>query len=204
MIEGTTVEEEKTVQSEKRIRQFAIMAMLMLVWILVWALVLKMGSKIILVRNYQSLKDLTLKERILWDIIPFNYRGDAKWKLMQVMNTILNCFVLAPFGVILCYIFKKPNVWRNAALCLGFSLCIEMLQVPATLGNPATEDLITNTLGCFIGHGLYILIFRRMKVKQTYRFLLVSNVILVLVVIFSVITTAMAADTIFLILTKTL
>ena len=189
---------------EKGIRRLALVATGMFAWILVWALVLKLGSEIMLVRNYHNLKDMTMMERIMWDIIPFNYRGEGYWKMRQFLDTILNCFILAPLGVLLCYVFKKDNVWRNALLCLGFSLCIEILQLFTTVGNPATEDLITNTVGCFIGYGIYRWGFRRLNEKNTYRILLVSNVVLGVVVVFSFITIGIASDTILKIIMKTL
>ena len=196
--------QEDSQQSEKTIRGLAIAATVMFAWILVWALVLKLGSEIMLVRNYYNLRNMTLEERILWDIIPFHYRGEPEWVMRQVLSTILNCFVLAPFGITLCYIFKKPNVWRNAALCFGFALCIEILQLFTAVGNPAPEDLITNTASCFIGYGIYHFFLRCMTSKQTTRFLIVSNVVLGLIVIFSFVTIAIAFDTIFKILTRTL
>ena len=202
--ENEIAEQENAEQNEKKIRLLAILATAMLAWILIWALVLKMGSEIMLVRNYYNIRALTLKERILWDLIPFQYRGEEEWQLRQVVATVLNCFVLAPFGVMFCYIFKKENVWRNAALCLAFAVCIEALQLLTLVGNPATEDLITNTLGCFIGYGFYKLIFSRLNPKQTTRFLIVSNIILALAVVFSIVTTAIAFDTIIKVLTRTL
>lgn len=191
-------------QTEKCIRKLATVALIMFAWLLIWALVLKMGSEIMLVRNYNNLKEMTVKERIMWDIIPFNYRGEPYWKMRQFIETILNCFVLAPLAILLCYLFKKPNVWRNVALCLAFSLGIELLQLCTVLGNPATEDLITNTVSGFIGYAIYQLLLRRIPTKLTARLFIVVDVILVAAVVFSLVTTAIAADTIFAILTKTL
>ena len=196
--------QEDSLQSEKTIRMLAIAATVTFAWILIWALVLKLGSEIMLVRNYYNLRYMTLEERILWDIIPFHYRGEGEYVMRQVLNTILNCFVLAPFGITLCYVFKKPNVWLSAALCFGFALCIEILQLFTVVGNPASEDLITNTASCFIGYAIYHFFLRRMTSKQTSRFLAISNVVLGIGVIFSLVTIAIASDTIFKILTRTL
>ena len=181
---------------EQTVRRLAFAAIVMLSWIMVWALVLKLGSEIMLVRNYYNLKDMTLEERILWDIIPFNYRGDDYWKMRQFIDTILNCFVFSPLGVMLCYVFKKPSLALNALVCFGFSLCIEVLQLFTTVGNPATEDLITNLLGCFIGYGIYALIFKRLTEKQNVRCFAVVCVVLGLGVLFSFVTVALAWDTI--------
>ena len=129
---------------EVSLRRLALATTFMFSWILVWALVFKLGNEVLLVGNYTNLKDMTLEERILWDLIPFNYRGEGEYKLKLIMDTVLNCFVFAPLGVTFCYIFKKVNVWRNAAICLAFSIGVELLQLVTILGNPATEDLITN------------------------------------------------------------
>ena len=61
--------------NEVTIRRLALSALVMYIWILIWALVLKLGDAQTLIRNYQNLSVLTLKERIMWDLIPFNYRG---------------------------------------------------------------------------------------------------------------------------------
>ena len=190
--------------NEKTIHRLVMATIIMFSWLLIWALVFKLGSEILLFRNYTNLKDMTLEERILWDIIPFNYRGTDYWKLRQFIDTILNCFVFAPLGVALCYVFKKQNVWRNALICFGFSLLVEMLQLFTTLGNPSTEDLITNVVGCFIGFGIYRLIFQRLSVKQNVKFWAAANVLLVACTIFSLITTIIAAELIFGIITKPL
>ena len=144
---------------------------------------------------------MTLKERVLWDLKPFNYRGPAEARRTVIMDTILNCFVLIPVGVFLCYLFKKPNVLRDAAICLGFTICIELLQFATMLGNPATEDLITNLVGYFIGFGLYMLLFRRLSVKHTIYIAIAVNIIFAVIVVYSFISTARAYDLIYQLVT---
>ena len=189
---------------EATLRRQALATTFLFSWILIWALVFKLGSELLLVGNYTNLKDMTIEERILWDLIPFNYRGEGEYKLKLIMDTVLNCFVFAPLGVTLCYVFKKVNVWRNAAICLAFSVGVELLQLITTLGNPATEDLITNTVGCFIGFGLYHLIFKRISVKNSVRTLAVVNTLLAIASIVALITLAMSGETIIGIITRTL
>ncbi len=189
---------------EATVRRLAAVALVMLAWIFIWALVLKLGDEATLIRNYTNLKDMTVEERIRWDLIPFNYRGTEYWKIRQVINTVLNCFVFAPFGVALGYAFKKRSVLRDGAICFGFSLCVETLQLLTVWGNPATEDLITNVTGYFIGLGLHRLILARLSVKQTVRVLAIANALLFVTVILSLVSTAMAADVIVKIVTGTL
>ena len=146
---------------------------------------------------------MTALERIMWDIIPFNYRGEGMYRTMLVVGTVLNCFVFVPFGVTLSYVFKKRNILRDAGLCLGFSLLIESTQLLTPFANPATEDLITNTFGYFVGLGIYYLLFRRLKTKINVRIALVLNVIFAAVVVYSLITYIGSAGLIFKLLTRT-
>lgn len=189
---------------EKTIRRLAFVATLMIAWLLIWALVLKLGDEYMLVRNYSNLKEMTIKERILWDIVPFRYRGEASMIEKQKIVTVLNCFVLAPLAIVFCYVVKKPNVWGIAALCFLVTVGIETLQLCTFVGNPATEDLMTNTVGGFIGYGIYRLVLRRWNGKWTIRLFIVLNVILFIAVVVSIVTIVSVHETLFKILTKTL
>lgn len=185
------------------VKRLAVACAVMFSWLLIWALVLKLGSETMLVRNYTNLKDMTLEERILLDLRPFNYENKGN-KLNLIMDTVLNCFVFAPLGIAFCYVFEKKNVFRDVLICLGFSIFIEAVQLFTMLGNPATEDLITNVAGCFIGHMIYNLLIRRLSMRKSSIFLMVVTAILSLAVVFSFATTVMAAEVIFKIITRTL
>ena len=191
-------------ESKATVRRLAVLCMIMFAWLLVWALVLKLGSEILLVRNYNNLKDMTFEERILWDLRPFNYDETKGDKLDLIIDTVLNCFVFVPLGIVFCYVFEKRNVFRDALICLAFAIFIEAIQLLTMLGNPATEDLITNVAGCFIGHIIYNLLIRRLSVRKSIILLTVSTVVLSLAVVFSFVTTVMAAEVIFKIITRTL
>ena len=189
---------------EAILRRLALSAMLMYVWILIWALVLKLGNGDMLTGNYINLKQLTVKERLAWDLIPFHYRGEGAYKTKIILDTVMNCFVFAPFGIMFGYIFKNRNILRDAAICIGFAFLIEFLQFITMLGNPATEDLITNPIGYFIGLAFYALIFKRLSVKQSTRVAVATNVVFGGVTVFSLVTLIHSADVIFHIITRTL
>ena len=195
---------EYSQRNTEAIHQLAIACAVMFSWLLIWALVLKLGNEDILRNLYINLKDMTLKDRILWDIIPFNYRGEGDYKRQIIIDSLLNCLAFAPFSVLLCYVFEKPNIFRDILICLGFSVGIELLQLVTMLGNPATEDLITNLAGCIIGYVFYFLLFRRLSLSQTVKTAAVLSVILAMGVIYSIVTTVGAADLIFKIVTRTL
>lgn len=189
--------------NEKTSRILAISLTVMYAWILIWALIFKLCIDRDLITNYYNLRNMTAIERIMWDIIPFNYRGEGEYKMMLIVATILNCFVFLPFGVTLNYVFKKKNILRDAGLCLGFSLLIESVQLLTPLANPATEDLITNLAGYFIGLAVYYILFRRISTKNTVRIALVINILFAVVVVYSFITFIGSAELILKLLTRT-
>lgn len=190
--------------NDQTLRRLVLAATVMYAWLLIWALVFKLGIPNIMITNYTNLKDMTLEERIMWDIIPFNYRGDGAYQARLIMDTALNCFVFAPFGIALSYLFKKQNILRDILVCLGFSLFIEALQLFTLIGNPATEDLITNTVGYFIGIGIYHFIFRRLSTKAAVRTFAVIVIVFAIATVASLVTMAISAELIFKIMTKTL
>lgn len=196
--------EKNPAYNETTVRRLAIAMTLMYLWILIWALVLKLGNETLLVNNYTNLKELTPMERILWDIVPFNYRGEGAYTAQLIKDTILNTLVFVPFGVTLSYIFEKTNLLRDVAICLGIPLTIESIQFLTMLGNPATEDLITNVIGCFLGFAVYRLILARISLLNTVRLLAAANAVLIVSVAASLITTAGALDVIIKIITRTL
>ena len=200
---NSTAEAIKLRMEEKTYR-LATAAAIMLSWLLIWALVLKCGSEMLLLRNYQNLKDMTVEERILWDIIPFNYRGDDSVKRRLFVDSVLNCFVFVPLGICICLAARKRKALRTVLFCLGYSVFVEFLQLLTTLGNPATEDLITNLFGALLAIALYYIIFNRISPSAKLKLLAVTNILLALSVILSALTTVDAFDVIYGIATKTL
>ena len=200
---NSTAEAIKLRMEEKTYR-LATAAAIMLSWLLIWALVLKCGSEMLLLRNYQNLKDMTVEERILWDIIPFNYRGDDSVKRQLFVDSVLNCFVFVPLGICICLAARKRKALRTVLFCLGYSVFVEFLQLLTTLGNPATEDLITNLFGALLAIALYYIIFNRISPSAKLKLLAVTNILLALSVILSALTTVGAFDVIYGIATKTL
>lgn len=185
------------------LRFLAIALTIMYAWILIWALVLKLCDHDSLISNYYNLRNMTIEERIMWDIIPFNYRGADVDKAKQILATFLNCFVLAPFGVTLQYSFKKRNLLRDLLICLGFTSFIEITQLFTTFANFATEDFITNLAGYFIGLIIYLIFFRRLSEKTTVRLLAVFAVIGAVLTAYTMMTAINSAELIFKLITRT-
>ncbi|MBR7185985.1 MAG: VanZ family protein [Clostridia bacterium] len=181
------------------VRKLVIVSLVIYAWLLVWIILLKMCDPFTVEQNYQWLSTLTLKERFLFDIIPFYVRFNH---LTQYIEFLLNCLIFAPFGVIFSFLFKKRNVLRDVIICFSVSLLLELLQLFTMLGGFATVDLITNTAGYFVGLALYEWFFKRRSMKFNEVFVIVMNVLFSGVVIYSVITMINCWDLLILILTR--
>ena len=168
--------------------------------VLFWALWLKFNDFSMVVANYQWLSKMTVKERLLYDIIPFQIRYDFIRELLQFPA---NAIVFAPLGVMLPHVFKKKNIWRDVAICFGISLLIELVQLFTVIGNFATADLIMNTLGYFIGYAVYKWIFSKLSCQVMTWIYRVSDLLLSIVLIMVVVTTINNWELIVAILTRT-
>ena len=171
------------VYDEHALRREVVFAIFFYIGVLLWALCFKFGSAAMLARNYVNLSELTLRERFLWDIVPFYTRQNH---VVQWIEFFANSLAFAPFGVLLNYLFKKRNILRDFALCLGLSLCIEVFQLFTMLGGFATVDLIMNSLGYFLGLVLYYLIFKKRTQKTCVWVCRVFNFILLTLFICSI------------------
>ena len=169
--------------------------------VLFWALWLKFNDFHMVVLNYQWLSKLTVKERFLYNIIPFRVRYD---KVKELLQFPANAIVFAPFGVFLNHLFPKKNIWRDLTVCFGVSLSIEIVQLFTIIGSFATDDLIMNTLGYFIGLAVYYLIFARLSTQQTVWLYRVVDAILFVALIVVIVTTVGNWELIHAILTRTL
>lgn len=171
------------------------------IFILLWVLCLKFCNAQMLTQNYINLSELTLRERFLWDIVPFYTRQNHT---LQWLEFFANSLVFAPFGVLLNYMFAKRSVLRDFALCVGLSLSIEVFQLFTLLGGFATVDLIMNSLGYFVGLGIYYLIFKKRTTKTCIWVCRAFNFIFLVLFVYAFATTLQSGELILSILTKQL
>lgn len=186
---------------ERALRREALITISMYLLLLFWALWLKFNDFYLPRLNYQWLKLMSVKERFLYDIIPFQVRFDYQ---NQIKEIFLNGIVFAPFGVLLNHLFPKKNIWRDLVICFGVSLSIETVQLFSLIGSFATTDLIMNTLGYFIGLGVYHLIFKKRSLSGMVWFYRAVNVIIFPLSVWAIITTVNNREEIIAILTRTL
>ena len=187
--------------NEKALRAGAAFAFAAYTVVLFWALWLKFNDFSMAASNYRWLSKMTVKERFLYDIIPFQVRYEILKELLQFPA---NALIFAPLGVVLPYAFKKKNIWRDVAICFGISLSIELVQLFTCIGSFATADLFMNTLGYFIGYAIYKWIFSRLSCQVMTWLYRVINALLLIVLAVVVITTVRNWELIVAILTRTL
>lgn len=91
------------------------------------------------------------------NLIPFVYLFDYPVFKEALLNLIGNTTMFIPLGIIWPIVFRKLDApWKVISAGVGFSLCIEILQLPFYDRVSDIDDLILNSLGYVIGYGLYV------------------------------------------------
>ena len=79
----------------------------------------------------------------LWDAFWVNFPG--------------NILMFVPIGLFAGLLMDKPRWWKGTLLSLGLSFFIEFFQLFVSRGTDV-DDLILNTLGGLLGHGVFRLL----------------------------------------------
>ena len=93
------------------------------------------------------------------NLIPFvNLLNYEIYKEMLI-NVIGNTTMFIPLGNVWPCVFKKLDTHAKViAAGVGFSLCIEILQLPFFDRVTDIDDLILNSVGFAVGYGIYLLV----------------------------------------------
>ena len=93
------------------------------------------------------------------NLIPFvNLLNYEIYKEMLI-NVIGNTTMFIPLGIVWPCVFKKLDTHiKVIAAGVGFSLCIEILQLPFFDRVTDIDDLILNSVGFAVGDGIYLLV----------------------------------------------
>ena len=84
-----------------------------------------------------------------------------------LINFIGNTAMFIPLGIVWPIVFKELDTpLKNLAAGAGFSLLIEILQLPFFDRVSDIDDLLLNTLGFAIGYGVYRLVARINRKKE--------------------------------------
>ena len=112
----------------------------------------------IIFREEKNVAQISMKP--IWEYDSLNY------KLMA--ESILNVLLFVPLGFLAGSAIRRKQLLRTVGLCFGISVSIEILQLIAKRGVCNIDDVIHNTLGCFIGYGLFLLCYKPIcRIKKT-------------------------------------
>ena len=113
--------------------------------VLIWLVLFKLKFNISSVLNYQN-RSLNL--------IPFGAPSTVQGRIIYG-EMILNCLFFIPLGLLLNVNFKNVRNLSKVAFILVFSLTVELIQYIFAIGATDITDVITNTVGGFLGLKLY-------------------------------------------------
>ena len=77
-----------------------------------------------------------------------------------VKNLACNVLMFMPFGFLVPLFVKKNKVWQVLIYGIITSIMIEFLQVLLAVGTGDIDDVILNTMGVFIGFGIYKILYK--------------------------------------------
>lgn len=93
------------------------------------------------------------------NLLPFVYLFDYPNVKEALLNFIGNTAMFIPIGAVWPIVFKELDTHKKViAAGVGFSLCIEILQLPFYDRVSDIDDLMLNSLGYIMGYGIYLLV----------------------------------------------
>lgn len=91
------------------------------------------------------------------NLVPVVHLMDYPVFREAMLNLIGNTTMFIPIGIVWPIVFNKLNTHGKViGAGIGFSLCIEILQLPFFDRVSDIDDLILNSLGYLTGYGLYL------------------------------------------------
>lgn len=118
-----------------------------------------------------------------FNLVPF-----ADFSPRNFRDSIYNFFIFIPLGLLLSVNSKRISFWQKLAVVFSFSFAAEATQYIFAIGATDITDVITNTLGGFVGLVLYGLAKKYVDSKKLDQFIIVVGAFLiVLFILFAVI-----------------
>jgi glycopeptide antibiotics resistance protein len=143
--------------------------------ILIWLVLFKLQFNISSVLNYHH-RSLNL--------IPFAAPSIVNGSFREMIDNII---IFIPFGLLLNVNFKKVGFLPKFAFILVFSLTAELIQFIFAIGATDITDVITNTVGGFLGLKLYSLSNKYINNKKLDRVIIsVGTLLLVLLLYYRI------------------
>lgn len=101
------------------------------------------------------------------NLLPFVYLIDYPDPREALLNLIGNTTMFLPLGIVWPIVYKKLDThWKVISAGAGFSLIIELLQLPFYDRVSDIDDLILNTSGFILGYMIFLLVRRFSRHKK--------------------------------------
>lgn len=150
-------------------RTLLVLYLLFLTWLVLFKLTFNFSTLV----NYH--------QRSL-NLVPFAAPSIVNGKI-NYGEMVGNCLFFIPFGVLLNVNFKKVSFLRKLASVLIFSLAAEIIQYIFAIGATDITDVITNTLGGFLGLQLYSLSNKYIRDRKLDRVIISVGTLLLIILI---------------------
>lgn len=116
------------------------------------------------------------------NLIPFADSVIVNGKV-YVREIIDNALAFIPFGILISTLWEEKPVLKRILPVFGMSLLFEVLQYVFALGTSDITDLITNTLGGFIGIGIFFVFAKVFKEKKNVIINIINLICAVLLIL---------------------
>lgn len=104
------------------------------------------------------------------NLIPFAYLFDYPVFREALRNLIGNTAMFIPLGIVWPSVFRKlDSHGKVIAAGVGYSLLIEIAQLPFFDRVSDIDDLILNSLGFVLGYGIYLLVKSMKRIQKRRR-----------------------------------
>ncbi len=88
-------------------------------------------------------------------VLFWSYERAAKGEIYLFYENMMNIAVFIPIGILMCLVSPNMKWWRVVIVGFSISLSIEILQLCFRRGLFEIDDLVHNTVGCFLGVALF-------------------------------------------------
>ena len=152
---------------------------------LIWVIIFKCNNIEALHIDFN--KAMTIKERLAFKIVPFQYTLKAVFidgVFIEIIALIFNIVCFLPAGLLLRCFFKRKYV---ILIGVGISFGFEVFQLFSTWGGPDISDIVLNVIGVLSGMLLYDFLSPRLKSKAINLTALIFIVIAIPLDIFAIV-----------------
>ena len=104
------------------------------------------------------------------NLMPIVYLLDYPERREAILNFVGNTAMFVPLGIVWPSVFKQLDAHGKViAAGVGYSLLIELVQLPFFDRVSDIDDLILNSLGFLLGYGIYLLVKAIKRVCRCHR-----------------------------------